>query len=126
MGLRDKLTIMQEVSMGSVIRGLVISYVLIIILSLILSLIFYLSPLSELWMKPFGVVTAALALFCGGYGAGRSAGTKGLYHGLFVGILFILLMAVTSLASGISWSSFIVKSAYSLLAAAIGGISGVK
>ncbi|MGI6066140.1 MAG: TIGR04086 family membrane protein [Bacillota bacterium] len=126
MGLRDRLTLFQEISFGSVMRGLIIAYVFMIILSLVLSLIFYLSPLSELWMKPFGVVAVTLALFCGGYGAGRSAETKGLYHGLLVGLLFLVLMAVTSAGAGVSWSSFMLKSAYSLLAAVIGGISGVK
>lgn len=126
MGFKGKLSAMPPFSLRPVLRGLIVTYLAIIIMTLIFSLIFYLTPLSESWMSTLGVIIATLALFCGGYTAGRRAGTRGLLHGLFVGVFFLILLIISSAAQGIAWSTLIIKIIYSLLAAAIGGISGIK
>lgn len=123
-GIREKMV--QPPTLGPVFRGLVVAYLLIFLLSLFCGAIFFLTPCGESWLDPLGVIIIAAALFCGGYSAGHRAGNRGLFHGFSVALVFIILLLIVSVTHGISWSAFLIKSAYSILAAALGGISGVK
>ncbi len=112
---------------GPIIRGLVFTYLLLAGLTLILSLVFYFTPLSESWIGPLGIAIITVALFFGGRETAKTAGNKGLIHGLILGILFILITIIISvLLKDISWASLAMKSLYALLASVIGGITGVK
>lgn len=126
MGIHDRLSENLPAAFKPVLWGLLLSYCLIILLSFLFSLVFYFTPLSELWMQPLAVVITAGALFAGGYKTARRAGSKGLFHGLIMGAVFLLITLVISLGDTFSWSGFGAKSLYGMLAAAIGGVSGVK
>ena len=128
LAIKEKFSIKLPGGAGPILRGLVVSYLLVAILSLIAGLLFYFTPLSEMWMHPIGAGITTIALFFGGRVAAKAAGNKGLIHGLTIGIIFILITIIMSLFSShdISLSSLALKSAYALLASAIGGISGVK
>jgi len=124
--MKEKLSLLSSVNFKSVFRGILVVCILVFLLSALLSLVLFFTSLSELWMQPLGVVITMLALFFGGRSAAREAGTKGLNHGLLVGLLFVVIMIILSSFQDISWSIVPVKSAYALLAAMLGGISGVK
>lgn len=126
MDIKQKFSIKLPGGIGPILKGLVIAYLLVAILSIITGLIFYFTPLSEMWIHPIGAGLTTLALFFGGRSAAKAAGNKGLLHGITVGIIFIIIMVILSLSEDISWSSLALKSSYALLASAVGGISGVK
>jgi len=122
----EKLSLRLPGGIRPVIRGLVVTYLLVGILSLIAGLVFYFTPLSEMWMHPLGAAITTLALFFGGRTSAKTAGNKGLLHGLIIGLCFIIITVIFSLSKDISWSALGLKSVYALLASLIGGISGVK
>lgn len=124
--MKEKFSISLPGGIRPVVRGLVVAYLVIAVLSLISGLVFYFTSLSEMWMYPLGAAITTLALFFGGRTAGKAAGHQGLFHGLMIGICFILITMLFSLSGDISWSALALKSAYALAAAVVGGISGVK
>ncbi|ATW24345.1 TIGR04086 family membrane protein [Candidatus Formimonas warabiya] len=126
MAIRNKLSSTLPVGIKPVFRGLLVTYLLILILSLLLGLVFYFTPLSEIWMNSLGVAITTLSLFFGGRTAAKAAGNRGLFHGLIIGLIFVILMILISFCKDIVWSSVALKSAYALLASVVGGISGVK
>jgi putative membrane protein (TIGR04086 family) len=126
LAIKEKLSIKLPGGIGPILRGLVVAYLLVVILSIVTGLLFYFTPLSEMWMHPISAGIITLALFFGGRTAAKAAGNKGLLRGITIGIIFIIITMLMSLSKDISWSSLALKSAYALLASAIGGISGVK
>jgi len=126
LAIKQRLSIKLPGGIGPVLRGLAVTYILAAILSLLAGLLFYFTPLSEMWMNPIGAGIITLSLFFGGRTAAKAAGNKGLLRGITIGIIFIIIMIIFSLSDNISWSSLSLKCAYALLASAVGGISGVK
>lgn len=126
MALKNKLSCNFPTRLNPLLRGLIISYFLIIILSLLSGILFHFSPLSEQWLKPLGVIITVVALFFGGRTAAQAAGNKGIIHGLTIGVSFVIISLLLSLGSDISWSALGMNSAYALLSSMIGGITGVK
>lgn len=124
--MKSKLNLSLPGGIQPLIYGVAITYLLVATLSLISGLVFYFTPLSEMWMYPVGAGITTLALFFGGRTAAKKAGNKGLLNGLVIGIIFIVITVLFSFSKDISWSSLGLKSTYALLAAIIGGISGVK
>lgn len=109
-----------------ILRGLIVTYLILGILTFIAGLIFYFTPLNEIWMHPFGAGIITLALFFGGRVSAKAAGNKGFYHELIIGVFFIVITLIFSLSKDLSWYALGMKSGYALLASIIGGISGVK
>lgn len=74
------------------------------------------------------VIAGGLGAFLAGYIASRAIGRKGLVIGLVSGVIFVVILAISSLASagnfggGQSLTKFIVI----LAAAALGGVLGVN
>lgn len=125
MGFKEKITEVSPIKISPIIKGLVITYIIAFILSLILSLVFHLTKLNEVWIGPLGVITVILSLFLGGSVAAGAASAKGLYNGLMVGIVFTVLMILSSGLGKIAWSALAIKSCYALLSSCVGGIYGV-
>lgn len=125
MGYKEKLNILTMGKTNAILKGLLVTYSIGLILTLIFSLLFHFSPLSEYWLGPAGVITTVICLFFGGSSAAKAAGSGGLFHGLIVGIIFTLLMFLGSNIDTISWSSTFTKSILALFAASVGGIYGV-
>ncbi|MEN3005148.1 TIGR04086 family membrane protein [Dehalobacterium formicoaceticum] len=126
MAIKNKLSCNFPGRLNPMLRGLMITYLLIILLSLLSGFVFYFSPLNEQWMQPLGVIITAAALFFGGRIAAQTAGNKGMIHGLTIGVTFVIISLLLSLGSDISWSALAMKSVYAVLASIIGGITGVK
>ncbi|WP_425802014.1 TIGR04086 family membrane protein [Desulfitobacterium sp. Sab5] len=108
-----------------VAKGILISVLFALILSLFFSLLlaFTSIPESELLFKfIFGI-----SVFLGAAFASYQAGAKGLYYGLAIGIgfiLFLLLVFAVLAPSSPSWLNFGEKSIISLVCSSLGGIIG--
>jgi len=101
--------------------GLAASFLGMLLLSLLLSLIVYISPLSDLHLDKLAVLIEGVALLLGGFIVGMYAREKGLVLGLITALLVSLLLFLLNGGSGLLGIKIIV----SLLAGGIGGILGV-
>lgn len=106
--------------------GLLITLVLLGVLTLIFTAIIFFSDLSESYLRPAGIIISVISLLCGGFIAGRKGGSHGLWRGLALGILYVLILCILAATSDGTFQSLITKAGYSLLSATIGGICGVK
>ncbi|SMB97893.1 putative membrane protein, TIGR04086 family [Thermanaeromonas toyohensis ToBE] len=106
--------------------GLLHTLMAALIQAAILGVLFYATPLSEAWLPLLAMVVLALAIFWGALQAARLAGSRGLFQGLGVALLFILVLVALSWTGGtLTVKALAQKLGLSLLAGAMGGIAGV-
>ena len=105
------------------IYGLVAAIIALLLLSFIGSSVVYFSSMSENSLYVMAVIINIIAMFAGGFMAGRKAKSRGLVRGLIVGVALLLLM----LAFGsVTFSQLALKAGYCLPAAALGGVCGIS
>lgn len=106
----------------AVITGLMVIAICMILLSLLISLIVYLTPAKDLILDKLAILINGISVLLGGLAAGLSAGEKGLVLGLTTAILAILLLFLIN-----GWSELTgLKVAVCLMAGSIGGVIGVR
>jgi len=96
--------------------------------NLLLSLIFFATSLSEVYLQPAVSVLYLAGAFFGGFASARKAGRKGIQYGVETGFCYYLAVAVIILIlapAAFTRLSFALKGLYSLIAAAAGGIFGI-
>lgn len=107
-------------TLGSIIIGL--------IGTLLLSIVFYYTSLSESYLKPAGTFLYLFCAFSGGFLASKKAGNRGIMYGGIVGLSYFLVVSLILLiASPTSFSALTVllKGFYTLIVAAAGGVIGI-
>ena len=109
-----------------VVKGILISAIFALALSLLFSLLlsFTRAPESELSLN----IIFGISVFLGAGLTSYQAGAKGLYYGLSTGIGFILFLLIifAILAPGSpTWLGFGEKTVISLTCGSVGGIAGV-
>jgi putative membrane protein (TIGR04086 family) len=111
-----------------VAQGTAISLTVCLAGILLLSLIFCATTLSETYIQPSISVLYLAAAFCGGFTAAGKAGRRGVRYGAETGFCFYLVIAIVILMvapTAFIRLAFLIKGAYSLIAAAAGGIFGI-
>ncbi|NPV28376.1 MAG: TIGR04086 family membrane protein [Firmicutes bacterium] len=96
--------------------------------TLLLTLIFYFSPLSENYLQPAGTTLYLTGAFLGGFLAAKKAGGKGLLNGTLVGVfyfLFFTLLVLLAARTPFSLLNLSLKALYTLTVSAAGGIIGI-
>lgn len=109
-------------------RGLIAAALILGIGSLLLAAAYCYSQMSSATCHLLQLLLLALAAFVGGFAAGRLAGSRGLNHGLALGLLLLFCLAAVSLslpAGGVAPLALLVKALLLLLCAGLGGIFGV-
>lgn len=107
-------------------KGMLAALLLIILGSLALAAAYCFTTLTTPTAHLLQFAVLAAAALVGGFIAAKSAGVKGLRHGILLALLISLLMAIFSLTSGgIMPAALIIKAAVMLLCGALGGIFGV-
>ncbi|GAV23026.1 TIGR04086 family membrane protein [Carboxydothermus pertinax] len=109
--------------------GFIIALGTLLVFGTIFAVIFYYFTTNFTWWTILSFSVIFLSLLAGGFVAGRKAQKKGLWHGLYLGGIFIVIFFVFSLwvfHSPFSFVVFLEKSLVILLAGAIGGILGVS
>ena len=110
------------------VKGTVYALIIASLLNLLAGTIMYYSTVSDLWLGGLATFIFGLSIFCGGIVASFKASTKGLLHGISVGVLFLV---VAALISGLMDSTTIVgatllkKTLIAIIAGGMGGILGV-
>jgi len=127
MEIKKITTLPKNRSVYGVLLGLGAAIVILLVLSGIFAIFLAYTPLSEGKIQGFGVLITIIAMFSGGIVTAGFSGKKGLYHGLALGICFILLLWIYTAAAGEVHAGLLaLKSGYILLSATAGGILGVK
>jgi len=95
---------------------------------LLLSIFFYFTTISELYLKPIGTFCYLVGSFWGGFLAAKKAGGKGLVYGAEVGLcyfIFFILISLLILPESLSATAVITKGFFTILVSSAGGICGL-
>lgn len=106
-----------------IIYGLLATLLAMLLLSLLGSAVVFFSRLPESSLYIIAVLVNVLALFAGGFIAGRKGKSRGLVRGLIVGVVVLALMVAFG---SVPLAQLAMKAGYCLPAAALGGVCGVK
>lgn len=108
--------------------GVLVAVATALVLSLLLGLALYLTPLPEAYLESYALAILAVGVFGGGFFAARSARSYGLIHGLSVAAVVIALMVLVTWLGPFEFSpTLLTKSGLTALVAGIlGGIVGVS
>ncbi|MBO8128725.1 MAG: TIGR04086 family membrane protein [Peptococcaceae bacterium] len=109
-------------------KGILVTVILIIVFSFLAGLIFYLSNLSETVLPWLAALIFFFSLTLGSGTAAKTAGEKGLLHGLAVGLGFFIiigLLAAFALPGPFTLIGVLEKLCLSIGAGATGGILGI-
>ena len=126
--MREKYSTGEGLQFRSVIKGIIWSLIITILLGLIISLILHFTALSENLLSSFSTFIFFISMFLGATIGARTAGSKGLIHGLYISISYFVLLIIIGLIwdpSGFSLFNLGKKFVFSFIAGALGGIIGI-
>ncbi len=107
----------------AIVYGLAGALIVLLILSFGGSALIYFSDLPEQSLYLIAVIVNLIAMFGGGFLAGRKGQNKGLWRGLSVGVIMLLIMLFTG---NLGLEQMAAKAGYCLPAAALGGVFGIR
>lgn len=113
---------------ASVLNGLIWSLSVSILLSIVITFFLHFTALSEELIPAFATLIFFMSILIGSIVSAKSAGSKGLIHGLSIGIIYLAISLVLGLIfinNPFNWLVFLKKIAYTFLAGAIGGVVGI-
>jgi len=114
-------------SIGAVLKGVFYALAASLLLSAGAGLVYHFSSLPENTLPWSAAIILAASIFGGSLAAGRQAGSKGLYHGLAVGLLFFIIVwaAAVLFVPGQAGLNIIHKLLITVPVGALGGVIGV-
>lgn len=111
----------------AVLWGIAAAFAIILTTTLIYSLVnFFTEFLKPEYAAPAAMFINIFAFFCGGLLTAKKSGSQGLIMGLIFACCFYCILILLGSILGYPISAILSKCYYSLLAAAVGGICGVK
>ncbi len=127
MPLPNKDVLSGWIQISAVLKGTIITIVISFFLSIGAGFVFHFTSLTEQSMPWFAVTILGLSSFCGSLAAGRSAGSRGIYHGAAVGVIFFFFAWFLAgvVLPGQEALGIIYKLLVTSCAGALGGVVGV-
>jgi len=110
------------------LKGLGISILIGVVLCILASTLVYFTGLKETVLNPIGKVVLLISVFSGGCVVSRAYGNKGLVRGISLGIMFFILMLITTLIanpSHIYFKGFLYTLSACIISGGLGGILGI-
>lgn len=98
------------------------------VLGLVISLVVYFSGLQETLLNPLGKLALIVSVFWGGCYISQSYGTKGMIRGMSLGIMFFIIILITTLLfapAHIGFKSFLYSLLLCVVSGGLGGILGI-
>lgn len=110
------------------VQGLLSTIILAMILSIILGIVFFFSPMQETLLSALSAVIIIVSVFWGGRITAKNIGSRGLIFGATVGLIFFILTGIIAIFDGatITFASISKQLGLCLVAGALGGIFGVS
>lgn len=113
-------------ALGALARGLAVSALLLGLGSLGLAAAYCYSQMGSAACHLLQLLVLAVSSLAGGFTAGRRAGSRGLHHGLALGLLLLACLCAVSLQTGgVAPLALLTKGLLLLLCGGLGGILGV-
>ncbi|MCR4442733.1 MAG: TIGR04086 family membrane protein [Peptococcaceae bacterium] len=112
----------------SVVKGLSWALVITIFLGITISLLLQFTSLSETLLQNFSAFIFFISMFFGATVGARSAGSKGLLHGLCVSALYLVLVLLTGLIwspETFTFAGLLKRTGFAVLAGILGGFTGI-
>jgi|SRR5690625_3583197 len=112
----------------SLFRGLLYAIVSMLIMTVLFSVVLWLSGMKETNLAIFAYIIHLVALLIGGFIAGKQRGSKGWYNGGLMGVVYflmVILIGYLGFDASLELSMFILL-AIALIAASLGGMIGVN
>lgn len=127
MPLVNKDNLMNKIKFSSVIQGTVVTLALSLVFSMAAGIIYHFSSITDHAIPWFAVAVLAVSSFSGSVSAGKNAGSRGIYHGAAVGILFFfaIWLAGGIFLPGQAVVGVVYKLIITTFAGALGGMLGV-
>jgi len=113
---------------GGIFKGSLIALAVALAGSFFLGLIYHFTGLREASLPVSSSVILLFGVFCGGYSAARRSGSRGLFHGVGVGlVIFILIWLLMAffLPAGAAFFPVVQKLLVCLAGGALGGVVAV-
>ncbi|MDD4802604.1 MAG: TIGR04086 family membrane protein [Syntrophomonas sp.] len=110
------------------LKGLGGAIILALLLCVTASIVVYYTALQETLLNPLGKIILVLSVFTGGCYVSKAYGNKGLVRGAAFGIMFFILMFITTLIynpSHIYFKGFAYTLTVCIVSGGIGGILGI-
>jgi len=126
--IRECKTGYNPLKFASILKGVLFALVIVILGCAIFGIIYHITPLSENTLSVTASILFYLSLFMGSIYAACEVGYKGLFHGVAVAVLFIILawfVAVVFFSFRVDLLMIIQKAVFSCVAGAAGGVLGV-
>ncbi|MGD0153648.1 MAG: TIGR04086 family membrane protein [Thermacetogeniaceae bacterium] len=111
-----------------VAQGTVIALAVSLLGTLLLSLICYVTPLSETYLQLAGNVLYLAGAFFGGFVGANKAGRKGMQFGAGTGLCYFVVFTIIVMVLApetFTGLAFGLKGLYALIVAAVGGVFGI-
>jgi putative membrane protein (TIGR04086 family) len=109
----------------ALLRGLAASLLLVVVLSFALAAAYCFTSLSAPAAHLMRLGVLLLSALAGGFLAAKSAGSRGMLHGLLLGALLLLLLVIYNMLGGTGGVSGLTLAVKALLMLAGGGIGGI-
>lgn len=116
------------INIPAMLKGTLYAFIIALVFTLLAGVIMFYTTTSDSWLGAVATFIYGLCIFCGGTAASFKAGRKGLFHGIGVGVIFLILaMIFSGLIDSASVTAFIFikKLVIAVIAGAMGGVLGV-
>jgi putative membrane protein (TIGR04086 family) len=119
----------KELNLATIFKGFIYAVTGSVILVLLVSLIFYLTPLSERFLEIISLLIIFTSVFIGGFIASKKSGNRGMVQGIGVGLIFLVFNLILTLffgTDGFATNVLLSKIAACLIGGSLGGIIGIS
>ncbi len=113
---------------AGILRGTAVALAISLSGSILIGITYHFTGIMESSLSIVSSVLLLIGVFSGGFTASRRTGTKGLFHGLGVGMLifiFIWILMSVFLPTGVLFLPLLQKLSICLVGGALGGIAGI-
>ena len=112
--------------LNPLLYGYLHAVILVVLLAAFTGLVFHFSSLSESNLRTFSIVIIVVSVFWGGFKAAQSSGSRGLFHGLMVGLLFLLTTIVITflISEPLIFKVIVDRLLFCVLGGCLGGVIG--
>jgi len=119
---------MNIINFKAILKGLLGALIVSFLLSILVTLLLHFTPLTEALLPSFATLIFFLSILLGSLISAKSAKSKGLIHGLGVGVIYLsctIIIGFFVATDSFSWLMFAKKIVYTLVGGSLGGIIGI-
>ena len=119
---------MEGCTLQPAIKGFLFVLLTAVLLSFIVALIFYLTPISEAYIYLFSLAIIAVSSFVGSTVGAKDIEAKGYLYGIMIGLMFFIFISLIPvfIPEPVTFGSILKKLVVCIATGACGGIVGMS